>query len=117
MFSKSSYICSGTVVLGPLFYHLFYLVSSNLSLLQLPDEAILTEVLEAPGVQDWFNRAADVGDPDALFLALKLQERTSVQKELFGKLLPYPFSSDNFFAEHHLKSIAACFKVLFSLIV
>lgn len=77
---------------------------------KLPDEAIISEVLEAPGVQDWFNRAADVGDPDALFLALKLQERTSVQKEIFGKLLPYPFSSDNFFAEHHLKSIAACFK-------
>ncbi|WVZ77983.1 hypothetical protein U9M48_025769 [Paspalum notatum var. saurae] len=77
---------------------------------KLPDEAILSEVLEAPGVQDWFNRAADVGDPDALFLALKLQERTSVQKEIFGKLLPYPFNSDNFFTEHHLKSIAACFK-------
>jgi len=81
--------------------------------LQLPDEAILSEVLEAPGVQDWFNRAADMGDPDALFLALKLQERTSVQKEIFGKLLPYPFNPDNFFVEHHLKSIAACFKVLF----
>ncbi|OEL18924.1 hypothetical protein BAE44_0020058 [Dichanthelium oligosanthes] len=77
---------------------------------KLPDEAILSEVLEAPGVQDLFNRAADIGDPDALFLALKLQERTSVQKEIFGKLLPYPFSPDNFFAEHHLKSIAACFK-------
>ena len=87
------------------------------SLLQLPDEAILSEVLEAPGVQDWFNKAADVGDPDALFLALKLQERTIVQKEIFGKLLPHPFSSDNFFAEQHLKSIAACFKVLFSVIV
>ncbi|CAN6247266.1 unnamed protein product [Urochloa humidicola] len=77
---------------------------------KLPDEAILSEVLEAPALQDWFNRAADIGDPDALFLALKLQERTSVQKEIFGKLLPYPFSPDNFFAEQHLKSIAACFK-------
>uniref|UniRef100_K3YPC9 DNA polymerase V n=1 Tax=Setaria italica TaxID=4555 RepID=K3YPC9_SETIT len=77
---------------------------------KLPDEAILSEVLEAPGVQDWFHRAANIGDPDALFLALKLQERTSVQKEIFGKLLPYPFSPENFFAEQHLKSIAACFK-------
>ncbi|KAL6629791.1 hypothetical protein ACP70R_029556 [Stipagrostis hirtigluma subsp. patula] len=77
---------------------------------KLPDEAILSEVLEAPGVQDWFNRAADVGDPDALFLALKLQERTNVQKEIFGRLLPYPFSPDNFFAREHLLSIAACFK-------
>lgn len=118
MSSESSYICSGTFVLVPLlFCHLVYLVSANLSLLQLPDEAILSEVLEAPGVQDWFSKAAEVGDPDALFLALKMQERTIVQKEIFGKLLPYPFSSDNFFAEQHLKSIAACFKVLFSVIV
>lgn len=80
---------------------------------QLPDEAILSEVLEAPGIQDWFNRAADIGDPDAIFLALKLQERTNVQKEIFGKLLPYPFSPENFFAEQHLKSIASCFKVFF----
>uniref|UniRef100_A0ACD5TCC4 Uncharacterized protein n=2 Tax=Avena sativa TaxID=4498 RepID=A0ACD5TCC4_AVESA len=77
---------------------------------KLPDEAILAEVLESPGVQDWFNRAANVGDPDALFLALKFQERTNVQKEMFGKLLPYPFSPDNFFTEEHLLSIAACFK-------
>lgn len=79
--------------------------------MQLPDEAILSEVLEAPGVQDWFHRAVNIGDPDALFLALKLQERTNVQKDIFGKLLPCPFSSENFFAEQHLKSIAACFKV------
>ena len=82
-------------------------------MLQLPDESIVSEVLEAPGVQDWFNRATDVGDPDALFLALKLQERTSVQEEIFGRLLPYPFSPDNFFAKEHLQSIAACFKVFF----
>ncbi|XP_062224134.1 uncharacterized protein LOC133922706 [Phragmites australis] len=77
---------------------------------KLPDEAILSEVLEAPDVQDWFNRAADVGDPDALFLALKLQERINVQKEIFGRLLTYPFSPNNFFADEHLLSIAACFK-------
>ncbi|XP_062218145.1 uncharacterized protein LOC133918324 [Phragmites australis] len=77
---------------------------------KLPDEAIISEVLKAPGVQDWFNGAADVGDPDALFLALKLQERTNVQKEIFGRLLPYPFGPDNFLAKEHLQSIAACFK-------
>lgn len=77
---------------------------------KLPDEAILSEVLESPVVQDWFNRAANVGDPDALFLALKLQERTNVQREIFGKLLPYPFSPGNFFTGEHLLSIAACFK-------
>jgi DNA polymerase phi len=83
-------------------------------MLQLPDEAIFSEVLESPGVQDWFNRAANVGDPDALFLALKLQERTNVQREMFGKLLPYPFSPDNFFTQEHLLSVAACFKVILS---
>ncbi|VAI54877.1 unnamed protein product [Triticum turgidum subsp. durum] len=77
---------------------------------KLPDEAIFSEVLDTPCVQDWFNRAANVGDPDALFLALKFQERTNVQREIFGKLLPYPFSLDNFFTEEHLLSLAACFK-------
>ncbi|TVU33504.1 hypothetical protein EJB05_25327 [Eragrostis curvula] len=77
---------------------------------KLPDEAIISEVIEAPVVQDWFAGAADAGDPDALFLALKLQERTSVQKEIFGSLLPYPFSPDAFFAKEHLQSVAACFK-------
>jgi DNA polymerase phi len=79
--------------------------------LQLPEEAIISEILEAPSVQDWFNRAADAGDPDALYLALKLQEKTNAQ-EIFGKLLPYPFSPEGFFAEEHLLSIAACFKVI-----
>jgi DNA polymerase phi len=64
---------------------------------QLSDEAIISEVLEAPVVQDWFTGAAAAGDPDALFLALKLQERTNIQKEIFGSLLPYPFSPDTFF--------------------
>lgn len=98
----------------PVFDHLFDSTFAEFFyVLHLLDEAILSEVIEAPGVQDWFNRAADVGDPDALFLALKLQERTNVQKEIFGKLLPYPFSPVNFFAEGHLLSIAACFKVFF----
>ena len=83
-------------------------------MLQLPDEAIFSEVLDTPCVQDWFNRAANVGDPDALFLALKFQERTNVLREIFGKLLPYPFSLDNFFTEEHLLSLAACFKVILS---
>ncbi|KAK3152099.1 hypothetical protein QOZ80_2BG0154250 [Eleusine coracana subsp. coracana] len=77
---------------------------------KLPDEAIISEVLEVPVVQDWFTRAAADGDPDALFLALKLQQRTNAQKEIFGSLLPYPFSPDTFFTKEHLQSIAACFK-------
>jgi DNA polymerase phi len=78
---------------------------------QLSDEAIISEVLEAPVVQDWFTGAAAAGDPDALFLALKLQERTNIQKEIFESLLPYPFSPDTFFTKEHLQSMAACFKV------
>lgn len=77
---------------------------------KLPDQAVLSEAVKSPAVQDWFNKAAGVGDPDALFLALKFQERTNVQRNIFGKLLPYPFSPDKFFTEEHLLSVAACFK-------
>jgi DNA polymerase phi len=62
-------------------------------------------------VQDWFTGTAAAGDRDALFLALKLQERTKIQNEIFGNLLPYPFSPDTLFTKEHLQSIAACFKV------
>ncbi|PNT66017.1 hypothetical protein BRADI_3g05863v3 [Brachypodium distachyon] len=35
----------------------------ELLILSLADEAILSEAVESPAVQDWFNRAAGVGDP------------------------------------------------------
>nr|CAD1824327.1 unnamed protein product [Ananas comosus var. bracteatus] len=77
---------------------------------KLPDEALPTEVLKAPGMHEWFENASEVGDPDALFLALKLQERLNTDSEMFGKLLPAPFSPDKFFTRDHLLSIAPCFK-------
>lgn len=81
--------------------------------MQLPDEALPTEVLKAPGMHEWFENASEIGDPDALFLALKLQERLNTDGEMFAKLLPAPFSPDNFFTRDHLLSIALCFKVIF----
>jgi DNA polymerase phi len=80
-------------------------------LLQLPEEAVLTEVLEAPGMKDWFEKAAQVGDPDALYLALKLQERLNTENDVFRNLLPCPFSADKFFARNHLLYLSPCFKV------
>ncbi|XP_008806265.2 myb-binding protein 1A-like protein [Phoenix dactylifera] len=77
---------------------------------KLPAEALLSQVLIAPGMHEWFKRAAEVGDPDALFLALKLQERVCGDSEMFGKLLPSPFSPDNFFTQDHLLYLAPCFK-------
>ncbi|CAL9079455.1 unnamed protein product [Musa textilis] len=77
---------------------------------KLPLQALPTEVLKASGVHDWFKRAAEVGDPDALYLALKLQEKIQVDDEVFGKLLPHPFTSENFFGRDHLLYLAECFK-------
>ncbi|RRT65690.1 hypothetical protein B296_00017342 [Ensete ventricosum] len=77
---------------------------------KLPSQALSTEVLKASGVHDWFKRAAEVGDPDALYLALKLQEKIQVDDEVFGKLLPRPFTSENFFGRDHLLYSADCFK-------
>ncbi|KAJ3683162.1 hypothetical protein LUZ60_013389 [Juncus effusus] len=77
---------------------------------KLPDEAILTQVVKAPRLKDWFEKAAQTGDPDALLLALKLQERISTESDSFGKLLPCPFSADKFFARDNLLHISPCFK-------
>ncbi|KAJ6819866.1 DNA polymerase V-like isoform X1 [Iris pallida] len=77
---------------------------------KLPLEALPNQVLEALGKHDWFQKASNNGDPDLLFLALKLQERVSIGSEFCGKLLPYPFSSDNLFARDHLLYLAPCFK-------
>ncbi|KAJ4757383.1 DNA polymerase V [Rhynchospora pubera] len=77
---------------------------------KLPEEAVLTQVLEAPDLKDWFERAAKFGDPDALFLALKLQERVKAENDVLGNLLPCPFSADKFFARDHLLFLSPCFK-------
>ncbi|KAK2983205.1 hypothetical protein RJ640_018550 [Escallonia rubra] len=77
---------------------------------KLPVETLLNEVLEAPGLQDWFEGATEVGNPDALVLAIKLQKKLAVDKKVFGKLLPYPYRSSRLFAVDHLTSIVNCLK-------
>ncbi|KAF5206015.1 Dna polymerase v family [Thalictrum thalictroides] len=77
---------------------------------KLPVEALLSQVLEAPGMHDWFQKATDVGNPDALLLALKMREKISGDTEIFRKLLPYPFSPNKMFASDHLSKLIPCFK-------
>ncbi|KAJ0047080.1 hypothetical protein Pint_04010 [Pistacia integerrima] len=78
--------------------------------LQLPTDALLSPVLQAPGLHDWFEGANEVGNPDALLLALRIQEKISVNSKIFGKLLPTPFSSSKLFAADHLSSLVNCLK-------
>ncbi|XP_010520647.1 PREDICTED: DNA polymerase V [Tarenaya hassleriana] len=77
---------------------------------KLPSEALSNHVIEAPELHKWFEQATEVGNPDALLLALKLREKISVEHPVFGKLLPVPFSPAKFFSADHLSSIANCFK-------
>ncbi|XP_073123017.1 uncharacterized protein [Henckelia pumila] len=76
---------------------------------KLPVEALLNHVLEAPGIQEWFDGATETGNPDALNLALKIQEKVNVDGK-FGKLLPSPYSKSAFFAADHLSNISICLK-------
>lgn len=80
-------------------------------ILQLPNECLVNQVLEAPGLDEWFKVATQVGNPDALLLALKIREKISVDNVIFAKLLPHPFSSSKFFATDHLSSLVNCLKV------
>lgn len=82
-------------------------------LLQLPAEAVLHHILEAPGLRELFEKAPEVGIPDALLLALKLRVKISIDNEVFGKLLPNPYSSSKLFSTGHLSSIAHCLKVIY----
>ncbi|KAK9110951.1 hypothetical protein Scep_018470 [Stephania cephalantha] len=77
---------------------------------KLPVEALSSQVLEAPGMHEWFQEAVNIGNPDALLLALKMRQKISKDNEAFSKLLPYPFSSEKFFAKNHLASLVPCFK-------
>lgn len=81
--------------------------------LQLPPEALLIHVLEAPGLHEWFEGAIEIGNPDALLLALKIGEKVSVDSARFGKLLPDPFVPNKLFSAEHLSSLANSLKVLF----
>uniref|UniRef100_A0A1J3DHH6 DNA polymerase V n=1 Tax=Noccaea caerulescens TaxID=107243 RepID=A0A1J3DHH6_NOCCA len=77
---------------------------------KLPAEAVVTHVMEAPELHKWFEQATEVGNTDALLLALKLREKISVDHPVFNKLLPVPFSSANFFSADHLSAIGNCLK-------
>ncbi|XP_074344144.1 rDNA transcriptional regulator pol5 [Apium graveolens] len=79
-------------------------------LLQLPIEAVLEHIIEAPGLREWFEKAPEVGNPDALLLALKMRVKISIDNEVFGKLLPNPYSSSKLFSTSHLLTIANCLK-------
>ncbi|KAB1206724.1 DNA polymerase V [Morella rubra] len=86
-------------------------VSVLLELIEkLPTETLLDHVLEAPGLQEWFEGSTEVGNPDALLLALKLREKISVDRPIFGKLLPDSFSPSKLFSANHLPSLANCLK-------
>lgn len=81
--------------------------------LQLPADAVVGHVLGAPGLHEWFEGAGEVGNPDALLLALRIRERVSVDSKMFGKLLPTAFSHGKLFAADHLSSLVNCLKVVF----
>ncbi|KAK9007773.1 hypothetical protein V6N11_074691 [Hibiscus sabdariffa] len=82
-------------------------------MLQLPSEALLDHILEAPGITQWFQEAVDVGSPDALLLALKIHEKLPIDSTSFGNLLPNPFNSSKLFSADYLSSIDNCVKTYF----
>ncbi|CAL5183268.1 unnamed protein product [Lathyrus oleraceus] len=77
---------------------------------KLPAEALANHINEAPGLDKWFESAAEVGNPDALFLALKVREKISIDSSIYGKLLPNPFSSSQLFSADHLSFLSNCLK-------
>ncbi|XP_020245832.1 uncharacterized protein LOC109823836 isoform X2 [Asparagus officinalis] len=77
---------------------------------KLPLEAVANHVLEVPGIRECFNKDVNNGDPDALFVALKLRKRVPLETEMFGNLLPCPFIPDIFFTRDHLSTLVPCFK-------
>lgn len=79
----------------------------------MPTDAVVSHVLEAPGLHEWFEGANEVGNPDALLLSLRIREKISDDSKKFGKLLPTPFSPRKLFAADHLSSLVNCLKVVF----
>ncbi|KAK1268737.1 hypothetical protein QJS04_geneDACA006466 [Acorus gramineus] len=77
---------------------------------QMPVEALMNQVLEAPGMQQLFEKAVEIGDPDALFLALEIQEKFPTGGQMFHKLLPHPFNANLLFSRDHLSTLISCFK-------
>lgn len=100
------------IILIFLIFNAFTLTSCFL-VIQLPVEALSNHVFEAPGLLEWFEGATEVGNPDALLLALKMREKAGVDDKTFGKLLPSPYSLSSLFSADHLSSVATCLKVIF----
>lgn len=97
----------------------YFLLSFNCltAVVQLPSGVVISHVVGAPGIHDWFAGAAESGNPDALLLALKIRERISGDSPVCGKLLPNPFSASKFFTSEHLSYLSNCFKVIFRCII
>lgn len=83
-------------------------------MVQLPIDILLNHVLEAPGLQEWFDGAIEGGNPDALLLALRIQAKIFVDHNAFSKILPNPYSPNKLFAADYLSSLANCLKVVYS---
>ncbi|XP_023744837.1 uncharacterized protein LOC111892992 [Lactuca sativa] len=77
---------------------------------KLPVKVVLKQVLDAPGLHEWFEGATEAGNPDALLLALKLREKLSDDNRSFGNLLPNPYSSSSMFSPEHLSILSSCLK-------
>lgn len=95
-----------------LFFIFSFMTKLKFLLLQLPSEAVLTHIIGAPGIAEWFEGATESGNPDALLLALKIHKKIGGSHPTLGRLLPDPFSPSRFFASDHLSSLANCFKVI-----
>lgn len=50
-------------------------------------EALFDHILEAPGITQWFQDAIHIGNLGALFLALKIHEKMSIDSTSFGELI------------------------------
>ncbi|KAK4254145.1 hypothetical protein QN277_009565 [Acacia crassicarpa] len=77
---------------------------------KLPFEALLYHVIEAPGLREWLEAAKEIGNPDALLLALKVQDKIAIDSSMSGGLLPTPFSPSQLFSANHLSILSNCLK-------
>ncbi|XAR73034.1 DNA-directed DNA polymerase [Bertholletia excelsa] len=75
---------------------------------KLPVEVLLNQVLEAPSLEEWLEGATEIGNPDALLLALKMRQKISVDHKVFGKLLPNPHTRTALFSTDHLSTLSNC---------
>ncbi|CAI8613886.1 unnamed protein product [Vicia faba] len=73
-------------------------------------EALANHINESPGLNKRFESDAEVGNPDARFLALKVRDKVSTDNSIYGKLLPNPFSSSQLFSADHLSFLSNCLK-------